>query len=1079
MLKKIISFVLAITMLFSVLIVLSGCETETEETVSSRLPITLNMVGITSEETTPEAVKAVEAAINVVTMNEFKTKINLTLVTEDQYYNLIQERIDAAEHQKNVSAAIEKYNRYAQTIANQLAAQQASSSSGLGKWRRGTVIVEAETIATTSAYTKEMTTKDENGFITTLYPDPACPIDIVMILGKDMYDYFDSLDILKDVSSLITSGTAITDYKQLGQFIYPTYFDELKAITGAVKAVPTNHLLAEYTYLVVDAELADKYNFNIETVKDYSDLKAFLQAVKENEPDYVPFEKEQEALGIYYPFGEDVAIATYLDPLDGYNTDEGKTFKIQNLFDIKQYKENLTLMEEYRNEGYFGTGAADEKYAVKVVKGDKSIEDLYSDSYVKVIQNPFVEEDSIFAGMMGVTSFGTDASIARALEVVQAFNTDGVLKNLLQYGIEGVNYKVNEDGKTITRLNHDYLMNTMLTGNLYTGYPEEGQLANLWDYYKTTNLDSLLSPFLIYYISEADLESKLSAFIERAEISQALDEVLGITYSELQSAVGSTNYTKYVNALKLAYKPYLLQCLIADGIKESNVESAFNGTVKTSDWYLKKIAIKVGEDHPEYSQIATATGLKNLIHSKYKEILGIAYSKSENSNVSYEKYKADASKYFENIKFLRIMVEILFDLTDEEKAQYNSMTDSQFETAIVEYVKDNYIKENNLSESDYDALVKQYITSDIGSFYDNLGNSYTITWEDVVQSEKDAQEFIKAMEKAVEYYSDILKSSPLYNENDNPTVVFDTLQQLLYKQYVTDEGTTIGEFQTAVYNEVLEDYNITKSALDKLRTTNVLEYNNIISKLKSKYKNEILQYYSQEKYKESGSYALTASEILTAILNYKVEEKTQIIHNIAKAANVSYSSFLESKNDCAKYINYVNKINTSFIYTLRAYYPNTNVNNIRYDKIMDTVYEAVYNYGYYTNETAKIVGQKLTDYSNSKSSSTNYTTQLTKLINYFENDIKALGYNIDEFRKFNSEDIEAVIDRIIEEQYYSDIITINEYLEELCSEYFEGLEDSDNKSAYISDLKAKFKDDYLLNSIIESLDEEWTEAQAK
>lgn len=1078
MLKKIISLGLALIMLISV-IVLASCAVENEEVTSSRLPITLNMVGITDERTTDEAIKSVEDAINTLTMAEFKTKINLTLVTQDEYYDLINERIEKAKHQLDVESAITQYNKYAQKVANALSAQQSSSSSGLGKWRRGTVIVEAETIATSSAYTKEITSKDENGNFYTVYPDANSPIDIVMILGKDMYDYFDSLSLLKDCASLITSGSAITDYKQFSQFIYPTYLDQVKAISGGVKAIPTNHVLAEYTYLLVNTDLAEKYSYNIDTFTNYSDLDAFLSSIKENDSDYVPFAGQPDPLGIFYPFGEDVAIATYFDPIVGYNPEESAPFSIQNLYDIPQYQSYKETMASFTEKGYFGDENSD-KYAVKVVKGDKSIEKTFDEKYeFKIIQAPFVEEETIFAGMMGVTNY--TSSDSRALEVIQAINTDGKLKNILQYGIENVNYSVNEDGKTITRLNNDYLMNTLLTGNLFVGYPEEGIDGDTWEYHKLTNIDSKLSPYLIYYVSEKGLEEKLSTFIYRAEVSEALDKVLGITYDEFVASSGTSNYTKYLNALKKEYKSYLLDCLRADGIKENALETAFNGNVKTGDWYVGKIALKVGENHPEYSQIVTQTGLLSLIRNKIGEDLNIAYSTSENKSKSFETYRTNAKKYYQNIDYLRIMVELLYDLTDEQKEQYASFSNAAFEEVIVEYVKENYIKEHDLSEEQFETLVKQYITSEL-SFYDEFNNSYTITWGDIEAIRDDSEAFIKGVEKLKTQYADLLANSYGFSSSEinerTPIEIVEELHNLLYKQYLSDNGYTMATFQEELYNQILEPFGITKVELDEIKRTNVLTYNNYISRIKSKYRNEILNSYSLEKYKDNTSSALTSSEILVAVLNSKIESVTNIDHTIASDCGLSYAAYIEGLANCKQYIRYVNAVRTNFIYSLRSYYTGVDINSIYYEDILDKTYEAVYNYGFYTNEMAKLVGLTLSEYSNNKSSAQNYITQLNKLIDVYEQEIVSKGYKIDEFRKYDPTEIESVIESIIKEKYFNDKIDISEYMEECCSEYIKQTKATnsvDSVKSVFSDAKAYFKTNYLFKAIIETLELELKE----
>lgn len=1060
MLKRILSAIVAVLMLVMAF-VLTGCSTGSkDEEADMRLPMTLNFIGITEKSTTPESVKQVEDAINAILSNTYETKINLTLVTRDEYIDLVKSRIDEANYLIDLDAAIAKYNTYAQRVANKQAAASATSNKSIfGKWKKAGVTVQAETVTTRTKYTAEQTTIDENGLISTLYPDPYSPLDIMMVDGYDMFKTFMDMEVLSDMSSLIKTGSSIADYTAFAQFIYPTFLEQVAALTGGTYAIPTNTLLAEYTYLVVNNELAEKYDFNIETFSGYADLSDFLEKVKSNET-VTPFANVPECLGLFYPFGEDVAIASYIDPQLGYKPDEGSTFDIKNLYDIKQYVDHCKLMEEFQSKGYFNEGSTD-GYAVAVVKGDASVPDTYGEEYqVAVIQKPFVEKDVIFDGMLAVSKYTQDDT--RALEVIQAFTTNKTLKNLLQYGIEGVNYTVNSDQKTITRLNNNYMMDTLLTGNLLMGYPEEGMLADQWTYYKKSNLDSKLSPFLVYPVDDADLEAKLNDFIYRAELTEAVEKHLGISYDEFDSSLSTAQGTTNMTKLKNAHKPWLLDCLRNEGISESALESAFNGTsVRNNDWFRQKIAEYYKCDL--YTSIVTESGLNKQIQDKIAEILGIKYDKFEDN-------RKKASDYYTNIRYLRIMAEVLlFDkASEEELAKYRDMTAAEFEKAVIDYVTKTYITDNNLSESDYDTLVKEYITSEM-SFYDKLGNQYTVTWEEINDKLNESKPFIEGVDKLAAQYSDLLPSD---TKSMTPVQLYNQLHQSLYQQFINENGTTIGKYEASVYDEILAPFNITKAELDALKSSDKNAYTSYINRVKSKYKNIILEVYTNEEYKESGNYALTPVEILQAVLNSFVEDKTQIYHTMASAAGMSYSALVEGAKHCNDYITYVNQMRTKSIYTLRAYYSSSYANNLKYNEIQDAVYEAIYNYGFYTNETAKLVGTSLSDYSLAKSNASAYAENIKKLTDYFKNDLVALGYELDKIPDMDPETIEDIIFEIIKKDYFSDILRIQDFLESACSEYIIGIAETDDVEAYCSNASAALKTEksgYLFTAIVETL----------
>ena len=128
MLKKIMCLVLCAAMLVSVAL-FTACGDYEEPEDKGTVPTTLSIVGITEESTKEEDIRAVEAAINEITKARYKIAINLTLVTMDEYYDLIDERVKTANYYKNVDAAILNYNNYMKQKAESAAAAIQSSKT--------------------------------------------------------------------------------------------------------------------------------------------------------------------------------------------------------------------------------------------------------------------------------------------------------------------------------------------------------------------------------------------------------------------------------------------------------------------------------------------------------------------------------------------------------------------------------------------------------------------------------------------------------------------------------------------------------------------------------------------------------------------------------------------------------------------------------------------------------------------------------------------------------------------------------------------------------------------------------------
>ena len=591
MFKRIISLGLCLVMLAGTLLFAgcSGNETTTGSVVNTEdLPATINLVGITEKTTTAEAIEFVEAALNKITKTRFKTKVELTLVTADEYIDLIESRIAEADQEATRLVAIGKYNSLAQKEANKAQRLLASQSKKTSKWTKQATAVIASTLSTGEVYSAEETTVYEDGKIETLYPAAVSPIDIIMIDGKEMYDYLNEKDYLLSIEKRLES-----EFTKFRQYIYPTFFDQLKVITGDINAIPNNNLLAEYTYLVVEKELADKYEFNIDEVDNYADLEAYLETIKANE-DVAPLATEPEALGIYKYFDNDIAVGTYYDPIYGYNTAEGTDFIVQNLLSIPQYQQHVELMQSFKENGYIVEGA--ENYAVNVIKGNALVETEYGDDYyVKALQYPFVEMEAIFDGMLAVSSY--TSSDTRALEVIELLNTDPEAKNIFQYGIaydgdngEYANYRVNNVeneygaviGHTIERLNDTYVMDNRLTGNVYMGYPEEGQVFDLWEYYKQTNLDSNLAPFMHLYVGDEELDTMLTFILKRAALTEAF-EPIGIDYDEYDITLGTNQGNTLRRLFKTSYIGFFVSELDKEGLPSDPLNFVTKGMGSAAD----------------------------------------------------------------------------------------------------------------------------------------------------------------------------------------------------------------------------------------------------------------------------------------------------------------------------------------------------------------------------------------------------------------------------------------------------------------------------------------------------------------
>jgi hypothetical protein len=94
------------------------------------------------------------------------------------------------------------------------------------------------------------------------------------------------------------------------------------------------------------------------------------------------------------------------------------------------------------------------------------------------------------------------------MDVITLINTDSTARNILQYGVEGEDYIIDENGILSRKkniLNNEgeiishgtyYMMDIKKTGNCFIAHPEEGKPADYWEDAKKQNNAAVIDPLL-------------------------------------------------------------------------------------------------------------------------------------------------------------------------------------------------------------------------------------------------------------------------------------------------------------------------------------------------------------------------------------------------------------------------------------------------------------------------------------------------------------------------------------------------------------------------------------------------------
>lgn len=281
-----------------------------------------------------------------------------------------------------------------------------------------------------------------------------------------------------------------------------------------------------------------------------------------------------------------------------------------NLFEDQDYISVYTTLKSYEYNGYFGTPDASKNQtaAVSFVKGDASIliesqnaakmtvngeeinkpAGVYVDPEtgkwyrVVVAENPKATSTELYGNMFAV--YARSSYLDRAMKVVNYLNTNSTMRDLLQYGVQGVHYEYETikgvNGEADVRLvkkltarnemnmtdkneqaaaNGVYVMDVERTGNCFVATPTKEQGANIWTYAKVQNTNSLIDPLLgfdfntvmvdydetrldvtlLYRVNKVNTEAK--KYIEACTSLERLTEQFTDKTSDMQGLVRDTS----------------------------------------------------------------------------------------------------------------------------------------------------------------------------------------------------------------------------------------------------------------------------------------------------------------------------------------------------------------------------------------------------------------------------------------------------------------------------------------------------------------------------------------------------------
>lgn len=286
---------------------------------------------------------------------------------------------------------------------------------------------------------------------------------IVLVTGEAMMDGFLATDKLYDLSAFVYNDEYKEFFGTLKTQIPEDLMDAAKTEDGKLYAIPNNHVFGEYTYLVFNRAAAQKLNYvdtknsvlrSFTTLEDCGDLVNYL------------YDAENDAL--YYDDGEKL----YAVNFDGNNEEvEVAPANLEKVVrEVKgPYEDQIT----YNNNGYVCNVS---EYPVCTrAEAFSSAFAIIAESEVYNWTDADGNKQMSDAEKASAELIATRNEVAkRAMQVIYSINSDVKVRNYLQYGVEGINYKYDDVTRQVTEYITDdrntYYMDLKYTGDIFKAY---------------------------------------------------------------------------------------------------------------------------------------------------------------------------------------------------------------------------------------------------------------------------------------------------------------------------------------------------------------------------------------------------------------------------------------------------------------------------------------------------------------------------------------------------------------------------------------------------------------------------------
>ena len=347
-----------------------------------------------------------------------------------------------------------------------------------------------------------------------------------------LYDYQTAAAMggLYDITELLDNIEMKDGKKVKMSDVIEDYYLETATYNGKIYGIPNTQVISNPWGLVIEKSLAEECGVDLEglealamkmKVDDLEALDAYLSKLTE-EMDKVKQKRPDLYTVLPFMFGP-----TGYEDLGSGVTLNLETNKIAVKADVPTYQRTIEYLNLWYEKGYIrediaskgaSPSSVEEKkqYAFRIDSWKPGVEAIQEKQYgaeyaYTMLSKPFVGRTSALATMTSVGAYTKHPE--EAVKLIYMINSNKELYNLLCWGIEGVNYTVNEDGtvKEIADSGYNNIgQSAWKFGNQFNSHVMEGQPIDVWEKTEEMNNNAEKSVALGFVPNLDDLSTEIA-----------------------------------------------------------------------------------------------------------------------------------------------------------------------------------------------------------------------------------------------------------------------------------------------------------------------------------------------------------------------------------------------------------------------------------------------------------------------------------------------------------------------------------------------------------------------------------------